>query len=152
MSRKKLWPVFLSEHDACRLREIINDTAASSTVRKRCLVLLYSDESNGLIRQRKEIADIAGVSLATAKNIAKLYCQCGIPGIVNLNRNINSDIGSIKVDESMRRALVRLSEREPPNGAKRWSLRMISEEFERETGVRLGISTINRALKREGKC
>ena len=148
MPRKRLWSVFLGEHEARRLREIAEDRATSNTVRKRCLTVLYSDESDGLARQRKDVANMAGVSLATVKNIVKLYCQHGIEGIVRIKRNINSNIGSVKVNDNMQRSLAQLVERHPPEGAKRWTLKMISREFERETGVRLGASTINRALKR----
>ncbi len=148
MPRKKLWSVFLNENEARMLREIAEDRATSTTVRKRCLAILYSDESGGLSRHRKDVANMAGVSLATVKNVVKLYCKYGIDGVVKLKRNIKSDIGSIKVNADLQRSLAQLVKRQPPEGAQRWTLKMISREFERETGVRLGASTINRALKR----
>ena len=100
--------VYLKEQDADRLHSLAEDETASTTIRKRCLILLYADESGGLVRSRQEIADLAGVSLATTTNIVKQYMLHGIDDVLSIHRHINSDIGRVKVDERIQRALTNL--------------------------------------------
>lgn len=130
-----------------RLCSLADDETASSTIRKRCLILLFADESGGLPRSRQEIADLAGVSLATVTNTVRQYAFHGIDDVLSIHRHIISDIGSVKVDEQILGALTDLIARQPP-GAKRWSLRSLSKQLEIETGVRLGASTIGRTLQK----
>ena len=148
MPKERLIRVYLQEPEVDRLHILAEDETTCNTIRKRCLILLYADESGGLVRSRQEIAELAGVSLAAVMNTVKQYALHGIDDVLSIHRHINSDIGSTKVDVRIQRALTDLLAREPPEGTKHWSLRLLSKQLEIETGVRLGASTIGRTLQK----
>lgn len=146
MPRPRVMRVFLQEQEADKLKALVENENTNVTIRKRCLILLYADESGGLIRPRQDVADLARVSIASVRNVIRQYLLFGLDDALEIHRNVNSDTACLKVDERIQQVLLDLLASEPPGGTVQWSLRSLSRQLEIETGIRLGTSTIGRTL------
>jgi transposase len=108
------------------------------------IVLLWSAG-----RSSREIADALGCAVSTALCWAHRFVADGEAGLVDRR----SENGPTKVDLDLLQAVAEMIQ-ETPTGSgwqrSTWTRELIALELEERTGVRLGVTTIGRVLKRLG--
>ena len=86
--------------------------------------------------------------MATITNTVKLYYVKGIPGIITLNRNVNSDHARRKLDGRAEARIIEIACSPAPEGHSRWTLRLLEEQAKIAHDVPVSKDTIGRALKK----
>lgn len=136
--------VRLSRRVKRRLRRKLHGTRDARLRLRYQIVLLWSaDKSSG------EIAEALGCAISTALRWAHRFVAEGEAGLVDRR----SGNGQTKVDPDLLQAVAEVVEEAPTeSGWQRstWTRELIALELEKRTGVRLGITTIGRMLKRLG--
>ena len=98
------------------------------TVRNRCQIIIDLDEAHGKTLTHKQSAKTNCVCMATITNTVKLYYEKGIPGIITLNRNVNSDHARRKLDGRAEARIIEIACSPAPEGHSRWTLRLLEEQ------------------------
>lgn len=90
-----------------------------------------------------------GVSLKMVCNVVKLYCENGLQRTLVLNRNVNSDNATRKIDGAMEARVVAMACGSPPEGYARWTIKLITEHAKVELGLTAGEEAVRRMLKKK---
>ena len=81
-------------------------------------------------------------------NIVKLYCECGLQRTLTLNRNVNSDNATRKIDGAMEARIIAMACSAPPEGYARWTIKLLTERARIELGLTAGEEAVRRRLKK----
>lgn len=142
--RKKKYNVQLTDGEYLRIKELLDDDRLNNTLRTRCRILLSLDEGHGKTMTYEECLQSIPVSWATIAATARKYAQEGLDSVLSINRNANSDTGSLKIDEEMMEHLLHLVQGPPPEGKKRWTYVLLASEFDGN----ISRSSIHRVLQK----
>lgn len=82
-------------------------------------------------------------------NVVKLYCENGLQRTLVLNRNVNSDNATRKIDGAMEARVVAMACGSPPEGYARWTIKLITEHAKVELGLTAGEEAVRRMLKKK---
>ena len=136
--------VRLSYHVKRRLRERMHRTEDARLKLRYQIVLLWSSgKSSG------EIAEVLGCAISTAICWAHRFLTEGEAGLVDRR----GDNGHRKVDLDLLQAVAEMIQEVPADSGwqrSTWTRELIGLELEQRTGVRVGVTTIGRMLKRLG--
>ena len=126
---------------------------ACATIRNRCSILLGLNnyEVDGL--NYGQIAAAHDVSKDYVTNVAKLYHNSGLDGVLSIARHQNSDMARLKLDTRAESHLVAFACTPPPSPHPRWTIALCRDELNRlmeEEGIQANYSltTVWRALQR----
>jgi transposase len=146
MNKKHI--VRLSESERKQIFETVYDESVSSTVRKRCNILLLADESVGKPMIQDEIAKRCGVSDVTVYTTAKDYCTKGLEYV--LRRRVHAKPPNAPVVNGEGEArIVALACGQPPDGYSWWSVRLLTKRIvELEIVSSIGRETVRRTVYR----
>ena len=144
----KKYNVKLNETERKQIHETINNKTTSSTVRKRCNILLLADETAGKPVVQEEIARRCGVSDVTVFTAIKDYCISGISYVLRRKSQSKPPVTPIVNGETEAR-IVALACGEPPEGFSRWSLRLLTKRIiELNIVESIGRETVRQTLKK----
>jgi len=136
--------VGLSRSVKRRLRQELHRTRDARLKLRIQIVLLWSAGKSS-----REIAEVLGCGISTALCWAHRFVAEGEAGLVDRRR----ENGPTKVDLDLLQAIAEMIPKAPTeSGWQRstWTRELIALELEKRTGVRLGVTTIGRMLKRLG--
>lgn len=128
MARPKIYTISLTDDELKTLKSVMRKKQTPKTVRNRCQIIIDLDEAHGKTLTHKQSAKTNCVCMATITNTVKLYYEKGIPGIITLNRNVNSDHARRKLDGRAEARIIEIACSPAPEGHSRWTLRLLEEQ------------------------
>lgn len=140
--RTKKWVVKLTEEEQQALKEMLRSGTHNSRVLNRARVLLLAHEN----RYDEEVAQIVGVTTTTVANIRRRYVQGGLEAALYDRPHPRRPP---RLDGHQEAYLIALSQSTPPEGRRRWTLRLLADRL-----VELGVvehvcpETVRKALKK----
>ena len=141
----------LTEKKRAELSNIINDGTCSKQQITRAEILLEVDNLYyfcNALRPQDIIASRCGVSTTTVYIVSKQYMEEGLQTAISRKKWEKPPVAPILTAEK-ETEIIALGVSEPPEGCKRWTLRLL-EKNARELGIAEHISdtTIGRILKK----
>jgi len=118
----------------------------------RARVLLALDETYPPVADREQVAQRLGVSVGTVFRVAKKYAECGgrVDDVIMRKRRVTPPVEP-KVTGDVEARIIALACSKPPEGYKRWSLRLLEKHVLLTEGIPpVDHSTIGRTLKKGG--
>jgi len=116
----------LTEDQRAELEQLIHAGNAPARKQTRVRILLLSDRSRGQKRTDQEVADAALCSTSTVRSIRRRFVAGGLPRALN-------DKGwpgaTPKFTGEVQAKLIALSCSKPPEGAARWTLRLLADQM-----------------------
>ena len=144
----KKYIVRLSEEERGMLTRVVKTGKAAAYKRQRAQILLKADENNaqgGL--KDKEIAELLEIGTATVERIRKRLIEKGIEQV--LEREPQTNPRSRLLDGEQEAQLIALSCSEPPEGRKRWTVRLLAGKLIELNYVEsICAETVRKALKK----
>ena len=128
MARPKIYTISLTDDELKTLKSVMRKKQTPKTVRNRCQIIIDLDEAHGKTLTHKQSTKTNCVCMATITNTVKLYYEKGIPGIITLSRNVNSDHARRKLDGRAEARIIEIACSPAPEGHSRWTLRLLEEQ------------------------
>ena len=138
----------LNEDQRAELERLIHAGNAPARKQTRARILLLSDRSQGQKRTDQEVAEAVLCSTSTVRSMRRRFVAGGLPGALN-------DKGwpgaTPRFTGEVQAKLTLLACSDPPQGAARWSLRLLADQMI-ELGYVEYIShvTVRELLKKTG--
>ncbi len=151
MSRYRKYRISLSADEVRRLEHILEEGKDCRTILCRCRILLAGNETDEVCVSRVAIARAAGVSEKTVTNVLSAYVSGGLEQVLDLKRNPRSDTARCKTDDAGKKAIRELASSPPPDGMKRWSLRLLAKHADERLGICVNKDTIRSILTGNGQ-
>lgn len=145
-SRK--YKIMLTNEERNQLKEVLRSNKTCNTIKKRCQILLALDCNTNPDTTYRNCAYYLGVSLKMVCNIVKLYCESGLQRTLTLNRNVNSDHATRKIDGAMEAKIIAMACGAPPEGYARWTIKLLTDHARVELGLTAGEEAVRRMLKK----
>lgn len=140
--------VVLSEGERKEIMKVSETADTPKTIRRRCNVLLLSDEAAGNPIKQEEITVRCGVSDVTVYQTAKDYCLYGLEYVLRRRTHSEPPRKPIVTGEKEAR-IVALACGEAPEGYARWTVRLLTEKvLELEILPNGSRETVRRTLKK----
>jgi putative transposase len=138
----------LTEDQRTELEQLIHAGNAPARKQTRARILLLSDRSHGQKRTDQEVADAALCSISTVRSIRRRFVAGGLPKALN---DKGWPGGTPKFTGEVEAKLTVLACSDPPEGAARWTLRLLADRMI-ELGYVEYIShvTVRELLKKTG--
>jgi transposase len=144
----KKYHVKLSDLERRYVHEILNHEKTAKTYRKRCNVLLMSDETVSKPAIQAEIAKRCGVSDVTVYQTVKDYAEQGLEYALTYKKPKKPPVAPIVTGEAEAR-IIALACGEPPVGFSRWTVRLLTERvIELKIMESISRETIRTTLKK----
>jgi hypothetical protein len=157
---KKQYQVVLTREQRDMLQDLISSGTAPARTLSHARILLKADSGEAGPARRQRDADIAEaveVSVATVGKVRQRFSQAGggEAGLeAALHRRKPDRIYSHKLDGVQEAHLVALTCSSPPDGQKRWTLRLLAGKMVElgyvDEGEGLSHETVRRVLKKTG--
>ena len=140
----------LTEKQRTEIQDIINIGDMSTEQRTRAEILLASDDLyyfRSMYSPQEIIASRCGVSTTTVYKVCKKYVEGGLNAAINRKKREKPPVAS-EITAEIETKIVALAYSAPPDGYKRWTLRLMEKKVN-ELGIAEHISdtTIGRILK-----
>ena len=144
MSRhSRKYKIMLTNEERNHLKAVLRSSKTCNTIKKRCQILLPLDCNTNPDTTYRNCAYYLGMSLKMVCNIVKLYCENGLQRTLTLNRNVNSDNATRKIDGAMEARIIAMACGAPPEGIK-----LLTEHARVELGLTAGEEAVRRMLKK----
>ncbi len=152
MSRLKIHIVTLTDAERAQLTGITKNHRYSQRERNRARILLLSEQGQTDI----QVAEQVGCSWMTVRNVRLRFCLAGTDagaGAVTAKQRVKRAEQKSRAprvfDGEKEAHLVALACSAPPEGAERWTLRLLKDRLiEMQVVDRVGTETIRRTLKK----
>ena len=148
MAKPKTYIIKLTDDERAELLKTIHSKKTSSTILKRCQILLELDKVHGTGLTHTQIAHSYAVCPATITNIVQSYITNGITNIVRYNISPNSGAARRKLDGRTETRIIQMACGPVPEWHSRWTLRLLEEKARVEPDVSVGKDAIRHALKK----
>lgn len=141
--------VELASEERKELSELVSKGKASARKITHARVLLQSDSSaNGPSWTDKQISEALGVHLNTIHGIRRRFVQHGLGAALDRKKQDRPSRQRV-VDGDLEAHLIALRCGDPPEGAKRWTLRLLADKLvELEIVPSISHETVRQALKK----
>jgi transposase len=137
----------LTEEQVEYLETLLRDEKTSVTIRKRAEILMALQKRFQMKRSYNQIALDLNIAVATVRNTNKRLNNLGFDQCMKYQRNANSNAAS-KLDKAQKEALLQLATSKPPEGSKKWTLRLLcAKAVEDKVFEQVSIETVRRVLK-----
>lgn len=145
MKRINKHVVHLSQAERRTLSEFVSQGTHKARAINRARVLLLADEGH----PDSAIGPLLGLCRATIASMRKKYTQKGDTPILDLVTDAPRPGRPIKVDSQVEARLTMIACSDPPEGAAKWTLRLMADELVRlEVVDELSHETVRRTLKK----
>ena len=147
---RKQYVVRLSEVERASLRTLISGGDAPARAQTHARILLKANRGEaGLEWTDGAISTALEVDPTTVARVRKLYVTEGLEAA--LHRKAPDRVYRRKLDGEQEARLVAVACSEPPNGQKRWTLRLLADKLvELEVVEAVSYETVRRTLKQTG--
>jgi transposase len=126
MSKKK-YRVTLTEQEREQLRAMVSNGKAAARKLNHARILLFSDQSpEGMVWTDQKIHESLGVGVRTIERVRQRFVEEGFDDALNPRPRPR---GSYKLKEDAESQIVEIAKSDPPQGRKRWTLRLIAERL-----------------------
>lgn len=141
------YKIELDESEKKYLRALSEDIKNSERMRMRAAILLMSDSKNGEKLSTAEVANRLGTTHTTVQTVRTMYATEGIEAAVERKaRTVSTK--SRKLNDSVIEELLKISKEKPPEGKKKWTIRLLEKEMvEREIVDSISTSAIAKILR-----
>lgn len=144
--RPRTLSVVLSSEERQMIKGL-RKTLTTEQGKKRCDIILAADEGTGKPKLTfLQISQALNVSNTTVITTIEDFCEGGITGALTVNRNPNSNIGSLKIDGRIEAQIIAKACSTPPEGYCRWTLSLLEKELALVLEEPVSKSSINRVL------
>ena len=127
MPGQRTYKVTLAEDEREWLRKMLASGKAAARKLNHARLLLYADQDvEGLRRTDQQIADTLGVGLRTVARVRQRFVEEGI--IAALQPRPRPQ-GAYRLDDQAAAHIIEVAKGEPPQGRKRWTLRLIADRL-----------------------
>jgi transposase len=138
----KKYVVDLNDDEEAQLQDLTTKGTSGARKIRRAHILLLADE--GLID--KEIARAMSAAVTTVERVRKRFVEEGLEAALSERPRPGA---ARKLDGRQEAYLVALACSDPPEGKKRWSMRMLADKLvELEVVDEISNETVRRTLKR----
>ena len=148
MGRPRKYTVELTDGEVKRIQSMLKSRETNDTIASRCRVLLALDEKHPPVLSHAACAKAHGICMATVANTVRDFALNGIESVLTLRRNPNSDQARRKLDGRAEALLIATACGPAPNGAARWTLRLLENELKVVLVEPVCRETIRKALKK----
>ena len=129
---KEGYRISLSEEEITLLEKMNEEDSFPPKMIMRAKVLLACHEKgNGQGVMLYEIAQSLGISRTTVQNVRADYKEGGIEYVLHKKRQVSSYPKTQKNIERLMEYVVEMIKENPPEGKKRWSVRLLCNECEK---------------------
>lgn len=142
------YPVELTEEERYQLKQLLSSGTASVRKVRRAQILLKSDSSQGRPNwSYQAICDAFNVSQPTISEVRRAYVEGGLETAIN--RKKPERVYEHRLDGVAEAHLIALACAEPPEGYKRWTLRLLRDRMIKLSYVEnISHETIRTTLKK----
>jgi hypothetical protein len=120
---------------------------AAQKKQRACILLMTDQGDEGENKPDAEIVRLVGVSLSTVERVREYACEVG--AVESLTSRRPNRVYERKLDGVAEARLVKIGCSEPPEGAARWSIRLLKDELIRLKVVdSIGDETVRTTLKK----
>ena len=116
----------LTENQRQELEQLIHAGSASARTQTRARILLLSDRSQGQKRTDQVVADVVFCSLSTVRNIRRRFVTADLAGALN-DKGWPGATPKFTGEKEAKLAMLACSD--PPDGAARWTLRLLADQM-----------------------
>ena len=148
---KTKYVVELSDDERVYLNGVIEDSNSSERNIMRAKILLASDVNHEAKKSIRILAEELGTSEVTIKTVRNEFATLGLEKALFFKTRELKTYNS-KVNEELSEKIIALSKETPPEGHKKWSLRLLcSEAVKRGIVDKISTTSITRILESENK-
>ena len=109
------------------LENIINEGNNSDRTIMRAKILLLSDITANVKLSVPKVAEMLGTTHTTVQTVRAEYGKGGIEAAV-FRKKRSDNIETRRINSEVREQIIKVSKEDPPQGHKRWSLRLLCRE------------------------
>ncbi|WP_322908038.1 helix-turn-helix domain-containing protein [Paenibacillus campi] len=124
----KKFEVRLSDEHRKKIQKILEHPKTCAGLRKRCLILIQADETQGVPATQAEIAKRCQTTETTVGNVVRQFAQDGLAATLRYNYP-QTPGRKPKVTGEIEARIVALACDTPPEGFARWTLRLLSQRI-----------------------
>ena len=147
---KNQYLIKLTEEQRERLNGIINEKGRTERAIKRAKILLRSDLTVNKNASLLQVAEELGTSHTTVLTVRTEFHKLGLEMAVFRKRK-SDNITTRRLNTKVREQLVALTNQEPPDSNKRWTLRLLaSESVKRGIVSHISLYTVASILREAG--
>lgn len=144
---KTKYVIALDDEQRRMLQNIIDEGKESERTILRARILLLSDTNVNEKLSIPKVAEMLGTTHTTVQTVRTEYGQGGIEKAVYRKKRADN-IETRRINLEVRRQILEVYKEEPPQGRKRWSLRLLCREVvERGIIDHISIDTMSGILK-----
>ncbi len=144
---KKIYTVRLSEQQTQHLRQLVSTGRSAARTITRARILLLADVSEGKGRRDPEIARALQIGESTVERTRKRFATEGLDGAITAKKPAR--IYKRALDGSQEAHLIAMTCAAPPEGHKRWTLRLLATGMvEAGHADNLSHETVRQTLKK----
>lgn len=148
---KTKYVISLSDQEYSRLNEIIQSADTPERAVMRAKILMMSDKERNDRMSVVELAEHLHTTHTTIQAVRMEYATNGLEAAVFRKKRTPGFINK-RINDDVIEKILKLSEKEPPEGKKRWSVRLLCEESVKRGIVdHIAPSTMSVLLNRAGK-
>ena len=149
---KKGYRITLSDDDRALLEKIIKENKFAKATVMRARILLACDERNrGQNVTLAKLAENLGVPRTNVQNVRADFKQGGMEYALYNKKEFSSDSLSQKRIATLMENVAKMMKEQPPEGKKRWTVRLISSEcIRRGYAEHLSAAHVSKLLKKYG--
>lgn len=142
--------IHLTEQEIDELEELIHNPETPQRTAMRAKILLMSDDSCKEQLPLRQLAEKLGTSDTTVQTVRTEYQKLGFRGSLFPKDRIIS-MTSRRINETVRKRIVEMAGEEPPDGRKRWTIRLLRDEvIKRGLLEHISLETLMRILNEAG--
>lgn len=143
----KRYVVRLTEEERKELRDVVSKGRQAAYRMKHANILLMAD-ADGLAWTDEEIAKALSISINTVRNVRQRFVVRGFEEALNRKKRLTPPRAPI-LDGRKEAELIALSCSKPPEGYKRWTLRLLTDRLVAlEIVDSISYETVRKALKK----
>lgn len=145
---KKIYVVELTADERMELQGLISKGKAAAHKLLHARILLKTDTGpHGPAWKNEGIAQALDIHVRTVERVRKRLVEEGLEAALNRKKQTNQHL--VKVDGNVEASLIALACSKPPEGAARWTMRMLADRLvELEVVETLSYETVRRTLKK----
>jgi len=144
----KRYVVELTTEERNQLKRLINTGKTAAYKQRHARILLLADEGpEGLARKDQDIVKAVGCGIATVERVRRQLVTEGLEAV--LQRKKVDRCGQRLLDGDAEAHLIALACSQPPEGSKRWTLRLLAHKMVAlEVVEHCSKDTVQRTLKK----
>lgn len=149
---KSKYHVKLTDEERKALQEVMLSEEAPITIKKRCSILLLTDENAGTPSTQREISKRCDVAASTIYSTIMIYSTQGLEQCLRRRQHETPPNPPIATGE-IEASIVALACSEAPEGRTRWTVRLLTERIiELNIVETISRETVRRLLKKHKLC